>query len=159
MVTRAPEIAGTANDLADLRAAARASSYAWFHERSWLDQEMIVALITVLERWSAGPDAFRFYLPDTRHLDEKGLFEELITRPTGLTFQQLAQLAGYVQYLVHAQGEIDPTAFEAWMRVVSNLASNTDYNRPEDLRRSLAGLSGLGTLDERHHSPYLGSRR
>ena len=143
MVTRPPEIAATANGLADLRSAARASSYAWFHDRSWLDEELIVALITLLERWSAGPSEFRCYLPATRHLDEKGLFEELITQPTGLTFEQLAQLAGYVQYLVHTKGEVDPTAFDAWMRVVSNLASNTDYNRPEDLRRSLAGLRDL----------------
>lgn len=143
MVTRPPEGAGTANDLADLRDPRRASSYSWFHEKSWLDLEMIVALITMLERWSAGPGAFRSYLPDTRHLDEKRLFEELITRPTSLTLEHLAQLAGYVQYLVHAKGEIDTTAFEAWMRVVSNLTRNTDYNRAEDLRRSVAGLRDL----------------
>ena len=140
MVTRDPEAAATAADLTDLRATARASSYAWFQDRAWLDQYMILALITLLERWSAGPETFRCYLPDTRNLDEQALFQEIITRPTGLTFQQLAQLAGYTQYLVHSPGEIDPEAFNSWMRVVSNLATNTDYNRPEDLRRSFAGL-------------------
>jgi hypothetical protein len=55
----------------------------------------------------------------------------------------LAQLAGYTQYLVHSTEDIDPTAFNSWMRVVSNLATNTDYNRPEDLRRSFAGLRDL----------------
>ena len=104
---------------------------------------MILALITLLERWSSGSGAFRCYLPDTRYIDEKALFKDIITRPTGLTFQRLAQLAGYVQYLVHAHGEIDPAAFNDWMRVVSNLATNTDYNRPEDLRRSFAGLRDL----------------
>jgi len=143
MVTRSPEAAATAADLADLRATMRASSYTWFHERAWLDQDMILALIALLERWSAGPETFRCYLPNTRHLDEKALFQEVITRPTGLTFQQLAQLAGYTQYLVHSPVEIDPAAFDAWMRVVSNLATNTDYNRPEDLRRSFAGLRDL----------------
>ena len=48
-----------------------------------------------------------------------------------------------MQYLVNARGEIDPAAFGAWMRIVSNLVTNTDYNRPEDLRRSLAGLRDL----------------
>ncbi|MBO9461700.1 DUF262 domain-containing protein [Labrenzia sp. R5_0] len=143
MVTRSSEIAGTANDLADLRSSAKISSYSWFHEKSWLDQEMVVALITVLERWSSGSGEFQCYLPNTRHLDEKGIFEELTTRPTGLTFEMLAQLAGYVQYFVHNQDEIEPTAFDAWMRVVSNLAINTDYNRPEDLRRSLGGIRDL----------------
>jgi hypothetical protein len=143
MVTRSPESAATAADLGDLRAAARLSSYTWFHEKDWLDQDMILALITLLDRWSAGPETIRCYLPDTRHLNERALFQEIITRPTGLTFQQLAQLAGYTQYLVHSPGEFYPAAFNAWMRVVSNLATNTDYNRPEDLRRSFAGLRDL----------------
>ena len=143
MVTRDPEAAATSLDLADLRSMARASSYTWFHDRGWLDQEMVLALITLLERWSAGPETFCCYLPDTRHLDEQALFQDILTKPTNLTFQQLAQLAGYTQFLVHSPGEIDSTAFDAWMRVVSNLATNTDYNRPEDLRRSFAGLRDL----------------
>ena len=143
MVTRDPEAAATSLDLADLRSMARASSYTWFHDRGWLDQEMVLALITLLERWSAGPETFCCYLPDTRHLDEQALFQDIITKPTSLTFQQLAQLAGYAQFLVHSTGEIDSNAFDAWMRVVSNLATNTDYNRPEDLRRSFAGLRDL----------------
>ena len=144
MVTRAPDAAATANDLADLRNSFRTSSYAWFHGRSWLDQEMILALITLLQRWSSGPDAsFHCYLPDARYIDETALFEDIITRPTGLTFEHLAQLAGYVQYLVRTHGEVDPAAFNGWMRVVFNLATNTDYNRTEDLRRSLVGLRDL----------------
>ena len=143
MVTRDPEAAATSADLADLRSMTRASSYTWFHDRGWLDEEMVLALITLLERWSAGPETFRCYLPDTRHLDEQALFQDILTKPTSLTFQQLAQFAGYTQFLVHSPGEIDSTAFEAWMRVVSNLATNTDYNRPEDLRRSFAGLRDL----------------
>lgn len=143
MVTRDPEATETSADLADLRSMARASSYTWFHDRGWLDEEMVLALITLLERWSAGPETFHCYLPDTRHLDEQALFQDILTKPTSLTFQQLAQFAGYTQFLVHSPGEIDSTAFDAWMRVVSNLATNTDYNRPEDLRRSFAGLREL----------------
>ncbi|MTH95308.1 DUF262 domain-containing protein [Roseibium sp. RKSG952] len=143
IVTRDPEAPATSHDLADLRSMARVSGYTWFHDRGWLDQEMVLALITLLERWSAGPETFCCYLPDTRHLDEQVLFQDILTKPTSLTFQQLAQLAGYAQFLVHSPGEVDSTAFDAWMRVVSNLATNTDYNRPEDLRRSFAGLREL----------------
>ena len=146
MVTRAPNTAATSNDLVDLRNFFRTNSYAWFHASSWLDQEMILALITLLHRWSSGPDAsFQSYLPDTRYIDETALFEDIITQPTGLTFEQLVQLAGYVQYLVHAHGEVNQTAFNDWMRVVFNLATNTDYNRTEDLRRSFAGLRDLAS--------------
>ena len=143
IVTRDPEVGTTSEDLDKLRSPEKASSYTWFQYEGWLDQEMTLALITLLERWSEGGETFRCYLPNTRNLDEEALFREIITRPTGLTFQKLAQLAGYTQFLVHSHGEIDPRALDAWMRVVSNLATNTDYNRSEDLRRSFAGLRDL----------------
>ena len=135
----------TEEDLDALRSPTRASNFVWFYGESWLDEEMVFAMITLLERWSADPDKFRGYLPpDTRYFDEKAFFNEIITRPTSLSFRQLAQLAGYVQYLVHAHGEeIDPSTFNDWMRVVFNLAANTDYNESGDLRRSLAGLRRL----------------
>ena len=63
-------------------------------------RKMIVALITLLERWSAGSEDFQSYLPDKRYMDEKAFFGEIIKQPTELTFQQLVELAGYVQYLV-----------------------------------------------------------
>ena len=153
MVTRTPNTAATANDLFNLRNSFRTSSYAWFYGSSWLDQEMVLALITLLHRWSAGPNAsFHCYLPDTRYIDETALFEDIIIQPTGLTFEQLVQLAGYVQFLVHAHGEVNQTAFNDWMRVVFNLATNTDYNRTEDLRRSFAGLRDLASqMDDIAH--------
>jgi hypothetical protein len=105
---------------------------------------MAVALMTLLERWSAGANnAFRSYLPQTWRLDELRLFEGITTRPERLPYDQTVQLAGYVLFLVFAEGEIDAEAFASWMRVVSNLAINTIYNRPDDLRRSLAGLRSL----------------
>lgn len=141
-VTRAPAADRTTSDLTELRTA-QPSNYTWFHDRGWLDRDMIVALITLLERWSAGPEPFKCYLPGGRGFNEAETFQAIITRPEALTFAQLVQLAGYVQYLVAAQGEIDPNHFGAWMRVVTNLTTNTDYNRPDDMRRSLAGLRDL----------------
>lgn len=144
MVTRSPNKDSTNDDLVDLRSSTIANSYAWFHEKLWLDEEMIVVLITLLERWNASSEEFRRYLPDSRYMDEKEYFDEIIKQPTELTFQQLVVLAGYVQYLVCAEDrEIDPAALNSWMRVVFNLAANTDYNRPNDLRRSFDGLRKL----------------
>lgn len=139
MVTRAPTADVAAMDLADLRSSTHPSSYTLFLDRGWLDREMVAALVTLLERWSAGPDPLRCYLPDVRHFDERDIWEKIV-RSASLTFQEVVQFAGYVQYLVHARGEIDSAAFGAWMRVVYNLAANTDYNRPDDLQRSLSGL-------------------
>ena len=145
-VTRASNNDSTNNDLADLRNATIESNYAWFHENSWLDQEMIIALITLLERWSAGQDSsFKCYLPaGTRHIDEEELFEKIIRQPKNLIYEELVQLAGYVQYIVRADcRKIDSTVFNGWMRIVVNLSANTYYNEPNDLRLSISSLNEL----------------
>ncbi len=53
---------------------------------------MVVALMTLLERWSAGPERFCRYLPAGRGFDEAEIFQAVITSPDALTFAQLAQL-------------------------------------------------------------------
>lgn len=141
-VTRAPAMDSTTGDLTELRSA-EPSTYTWFHDRGWLDRDMVVALTTLLVRWSTGSEQFCRYLPTTEHFDESVVFNDIISQPTKLTFEQLAQFAGYVQYLVAERDSVDPVQFGAWMRVVTNLATNTDYNRPDDLRRSLAGVRDL----------------
>jgi hypothetical protein len=143
MITRAPDINGAASDLGELRSPT-ISTYSWFHDKAWLDRDMAVALMTLLERWSAGANnTFHSYLPQTWRLDELSLFKGIATRPQLLPYDQTVQLAGYVLFLVSAEGEINAKVFASWMRVVSNLAINTIYNRPDDLRRSLAGLRSL----------------
>ena len=63
MVTRDPESGEASKDLAELRMSARSSSYAWFHDRGWLDGELVLTLVTLLERWSAGSEELGCYLP------------------------------------------------------------------------------------------------
>ena len=53
MITRSPDIDGAASDLGELRSPT-ISTYSWFHDKDWLDRDMAVALMTLLERWSAG---------------------------------------------------------------------------------------------------------
>lgn len=139
-ITRAPDIDAAAADLGELRGPT-ISTYSWFNRKGWLDREMAVALMILLERWSAGANkSFHSYLPESWHLNEQHLFDGITTRPERLPYDQTVQLAGYSLFLVSAEGEIDAEAFASWMRVVSNLAINTIYNRPDDLRRSFVGL-------------------
>ncbi len=48
-----------------------------------------------------------------------------------------------MSYLRHHEGNVQPANLNEWMRVVSNLASSTDIERPEEYLRSLAGLCKL----------------
>ncbi len=146
MITRSPDQKNFALDITQLRNRSYMSTFSWFNEHQWLDQSLTETLITLLERWSAGPEAFKTYLPDARYFDEAVFFEKIITDPTELVYEDLVMLSGYAQFLnknADCSDEVDQHAFQAWMRIVFNLAVNTEYNRVENLQRSLGALKGL----------------
>jgi hypothetical protein len=143
LVTRNPEnIDGTNADIADLRGAVP-NTFTAFNEKNWLDQNFVVAVTSLLESWSKEGGALLSHLPSDSQFDLSTVFKQVISDPARLTFQDLALFAGYVQFIVASQEEIDRNAFGDWMRVVCNLTINTDYNRPDDLRRSLSSLADL----------------
>lgn len=143
LVTRDPEIIeGTNADIADLRGSVP-NSFTVFNEKNWLDRNLVVALISLLESWSKQDGRLPAHLPDDSPFDLSAVFKQIISDPVRLTFQDLALFAGYVQFIIASEEEIDKNAFGDWMRVVFNLTINTDYNRPDDLRRSLSGLADL----------------
>lgn len=144
IVTRSPEAKTTDRDLTDLRRSMNGSSYDWFHQRAWLDQDMVTAFMRLLEHWCKdAKQPFRLDIGDDRHLAEEALFRSAITRPSDLTYLQYLQFAGYTQFLVHASGGDPLDGFGSWMRVITNLAENTEYAGSDDLRRSLTGLLSL----------------
>ena len=144
IVTRSPEAKTTDRDLTDLRRSMNGSSYDWFHQRTWLDQDMVTAFMTLLEHWCSDAEhPFRLDIGDERHLAEDALFRSAITRPSDLTYLQYLQFAAYTQFLVHASGEGLLDGFGSWMRVITNLAENTEYAGSDDLRRSFTGLHSL----------------
>ncbi|MBZ9746792.1 DUF262 domain-containing protein [Mesorhizobium sp. CO1-1-7] len=143
LVTRDPEIIDPTNaDIADLRGSVP-NTFTAFNEKNWLDRNFVVALISLLESWSKQGGKLPAHLPDDSPFDLSAIFKQMIGDPARLTFQDLALFAGYVQFIVAYGEEIDKNAFGDWMRVVFNLVINTDYNRPDDLRRSLSGLADL----------------
>ncbi|TIL27467.1 MAG: DUF262 domain-containing protein [Mesorhizobium sp.] len=143
LVTRDPEIVdGTNADIADLRGSVP-NTFTAFNEKNWLDRNLIAALISLLESWSKHGGKLPAHLPVDSPFDLSAVFKQMISDPARLTFQDLALFAGYVQFIVASEGDIETNAFGDWMRVVFNLAINTDYNRPDDLRRSLSGLADL----------------
>jgi hypothetical protein len=55
----------------------------------------------------------------------------------------LVQFAALAFYLRHHGRAAEAGALQEWMRVVTNLAANSDIERPEEFGRSLAGLEKL----------------
>lgn len=143
LVTRSPDNETFIDDINLLRNKKLKSSYTLFHQRGWLDRTFSEVLIILLEGWNSGDDEFDRQLPNARYFDEHEAFLKAVSDPTGLGYEELVQLAGYALFLQKNQSNFDPIAFQEWMRIVFNLSVNTEYNRPADLQRSLAGLLNL----------------
>jgi hypothetical protein len=117
-------------------------AFSLFHERGWLTREFAGNLINLLEAWSSGAGKLSPVLPSDRYFDETGFFCKAIQEPSALDYTQLVQFAAFVFYL-RCEGSSAPTNLNEWMRVVRNLAVNTDIERPEEYGRCLAGLLKL----------------
>lgn len=143
LITRSPQSDGFVDDISLLRSRARKNSYAFFHQRDWLDRSFSEMFITLLETWSAAGSNLARQLPNGRHFDEETVFGKLLSDPTSLGYEEIVQLAAYAQFIKAHAGLSDPVEFQEWLRVVFNLSVNTEYNRPADLQRSLASLAEL----------------
>lgn len=143
LVTRDPENKSYQEDISLLRNSGRPPSYADFHSKGWLDRSFTTTLICLLEAWSEGGGAIATQLPDNRYFDEKAMLSKLVGNPVDLSYTEVVQFAAYVGFIREHEGSLDTQAFQEWMRIVFNLSLNTDYNRTDDLQRSMAGLKTL----------------
>ena len=125
------------------------AGFTLFHERGWLTQRFANQFMDILEAWSAGGGKLSPQLPGTRYFDELAFFERAIEAPWALRYFELVQFAALVFYLSHHPSPVDKDALQEWMRVVSNLAANSDIERPEEFGRGLAGLQKLASDGDR----------
>lgn len=139
-----PESPNFAADTTLLRTK-REWTFSVLHERGWLTREFAENFIIVLEAWSnsSGNNRLEPALPSSLHFDEAGFFAKASSDPSGIEYLLLVQFAALAFYLREHEGKIDKESIAEWMRVISNLANNSDIERPEQYGRSLAGLRRL----------------
>ena len=138
-----PTSPGFSQDTTLLRERQLAGTFPLFHEHGWLTRDFASNLIQLLEAWSRDAGKLAPVLPDQRYFDEAAFFQKAIREPTALDYTQLVQFAAFVLYLRHHEGNVQPASLNQWMRVVRNLATNSEIERPEEYGRSLAGLHKL----------------
>ena len=117
-------------------------SFSLFHERGWLSRNFADHLIYILEAWSSSGE-FTATLPNKRYFDEAAFFKKAIDGITLLEYSELVQFAALLFYLRHQKGRVEAVCLSEWMRVVFNLAANSEIERPEEYGRCLAGLERL----------------
>jgi len=143
LITRNPESPEYLRDFTKLRTGINPPSYTDFHSYNWLNEEFTRTIMHLLDSWCGSGGSLHRLLPDGRYLDEKALFDRIMSNGANLSYVELVQLTGYALFIVKHQDGIDCVAFQEWMRVIQNLCVNTGYNRPDDFRRSVRGLVGL----------------
>lgn len=119
------------------------AGFTTFHDRGWLTSRFADHLMDLLEAWSADGGKLTPQLPGASHFNEAVFFRRAIAAPSTLKYLELVQFAALTLYLTHYRGAVQKDALQDWMRVVTNLASNSDIERPEEFGRSLAGLQKL----------------
>ncbi len=132
-----------ASDTTALGERTLGAGFTTFHDRGWLTRRFADHLMDLLEAWSADGGKFTPQLPGASRFDEAAFFRRAIAAPFALKYLELVQFAAMTFYLTHHRGAAQRDALQEWMRVVTNLASNSDIERPEEFRRSLAGLQDL----------------
>ena len=143
LVTRSPDSPEYLTDVPKLRDAWKPSSYTDFHLCGWLDERFTRALIHLLDSWSAQSGQLSTLLPSPRYFDERGFFHKIVSDGANLAYTEIVQFAAYAMFIARHHDAIDSAAFQEWMRIAYNLSVNSEYNRPDDLRRSVAGLNQL----------------
>ena len=143
LVSRDPESKTYLKDINLLRSGVNPPSYSTFHARGWLDEAFTNVLISLLETWSATADFSKPLLPDTRYFNEKEIFEQLIEYPSSLSAADVVLFSGYTLFIQEHEGAIDPNVFQEWMRLLHNLAINSDIDRNERLQNPAKGLREL----------------
>lgn len=115
-----------------------------FEERGWLDESFTRLLCGLLEAWSTTDGLKQPLLPDTRYFDERDTFLRLSQSPVaGLSNPDVVMFTGYVLYLEQHGAQLDRARLQEWMRVVRNLAVNSDIDRTDRLQTATIGLGEL----------------
>lgn len=143
LVTRNPESDQYLEDIERLRQNVRAPNYGDFHARNWLDENFTLSVIALLDAWSGGSEGLNTLLPEGHPFDERAFFQKIVTTQKSLSNTEVVQFSAYVLFLKFNAEGYEADQLRDWMRVVFNLSENTEYNRPEDLQRSITGLREL----------------
>jgi hypothetical protein len=116
-----------------------------YDQEKCLTSDFAEMLISVLDQLYAVGGELKQYLPGHDYYDEEAMFKRVLLRaaperPEGLSYSEWVKFYGYCIYLYKYEPEPGDERFNEWMRLVSNLALNTIFNRATDFIRAQVGL-------------------
>jgi hypothetical protein len=125
IVTRNSNAVSTNEALRALTARNVPFSFPKYHEHGCIDAPFIKGLITVLDECVGETDGkLKTHLRDTAYYDEEAIFKKVLNGPVDLA--ELLQFQAYCAYICKNRDDLREDSFWEWMRVITNLAENTN---------------------------------
>jgi Protein of unknown function DUF262 len=128
-------------------------TYFKYSQNHCLNAIFLHSFIALLDRLSGKKDGVATYLRNNQNYDENAFFTRILAGRGDLNYSEWIQFYGYCAFLIKYPSEINTQEFSEWMRIVSNLALNTIYNRIPEFKESLLAIKQL--LDSAEGKPIL----
>lgn len=117
----------------------------FYEELGCLDRSFVKQLVSLMETLAGHPVAPTF-LPQTHHMDEAAIFRRVLlargaNQDEGLTLVDWVVFCAWCAFLLRNPKDLDSaaglSAFHDWIRVLTNLAYNTEIDRHDRLIAAL----------------------
>jgi len=125
IVTRNSNSVGSSDVLRALTDRNVPFSFSKYQEHGCIDGPLITGLITVLDQCVGETDGkLKTHLRDAAYYDEEAIFKKVLNGPVDLA--ELVKFQAYCAYIFKNSDNLRDDSFWEWMRVITNLAENTD---------------------------------
>ena len=117
-----------------------------------LNRAFVDRLVRVLDRLATRTEETPGFLSHAKHCDEQALLRRLMEAKSqkeagGMTYADWVEATAYTSFLIASDGGLDEderrARFSDWMRVICNLARNTEIERISVLLAALRGVRRL----------------
>jgi hypothetical protein len=131
-------------DIQSLRDFKQEFTFQRYEQLELISKENMQLLFAVLNYWSHLSYQNSMNKLKTVYFDEEELITSIFTElPTPLTYEKLVIFYAYIAYIEKTNGKTHTNEFNDWIRIISNLARNTIYNRAEDFSRSIRFIKSI----------------
>jgi len=139
-----PESIGFEEELKYLTGPVSGPAFEVMSSPDRLDEIFTSRLVALLDAWTGPNPTFRL-LTATPNEHSARQFHAACRPTSGLSSQELIELVAYVDFVNELADKAAPEQLDNWMRVFHNLTTNTEYNRRDDIIRSLKGSYDIVT--------------
>jgi hypothetical protein len=119
-------------------------SFQRYHDMNLVTAESFRLLFSVLNHWSKLYSNQDYPFVTTPYFKEEDYIDLIFKTTESLSYEQFAIFYAYIAYVGRFNINLsNDDKFKNWIRIITNLARNTIYNRPEELASSIQFINNI----------------